>query len=441
MTNTKKIWISASIFVAIAIAGIVVYLLWPRSSTEAIVETTPSVSVQKGDITVRIKGSGAVKATSQTMVYTDKEGNINQVLGKLNNTVKKGQVLLTYKPKDNSKDLTQQQNTLRQQQSDLQDKQEQYKQQMMDNAAQTELDSTRLAIEKAKDDIATTQTEIARLQKDQAAPAPLVAPTDGTITKVSVFAGGASSAGSEAFTIINYQDLSATIQVDEMDILKVREGMKATMQLDALPDQTYTGHVASIANEGSVKNGVSTFGVTIHLDRPGQIKAGMSAQASILVQHKKNILVLPIESIIQQGDAYIVQKLNVSADQQNLTSPITEDKPIRVGIHDESHVEISSGLKEGDLVSVPSSDMSGISAPTSGSSFDMSGSDSVSGSTSDGSSSSDSTGSSSDSSTTDNSGSSSDGSASGSSSNSSGSSTSTDGSTSSSDSSSSTGGA
>ncbi|WP_411345129.1 efflux RND transporter periplasmic adaptor subunit [Paenibacillus sp. WLX1005] len=441
MTNKKKIWISASVFVAIAIAGIVVYLLWPRSSTEPIIETTPSVSVQKGDITVRIKGSGAVKATSQTMVYTDKEGNINQVLGKLNNTVTKGQVLLTYKPKDNSKDLTQQQSTLRQQQNDLHDKQEQYKQQMMDNAAQTELDSTRLAIEKAKDDIATTQTEITRLQKDQAAPAPLVSPTDGTITKVSVFAGGSSSAGSEAFTIINYQDLSATIQVDEMGILKVRQGMKATMQLDALPNQTYTGHVSSIANEGSVKNGVSTFGVTIHLDRPGQIKAGMSAQASILVQHKKNILILPIESIIQQGDAYIVQKLNVSADQQNLTSPITEDQPIRVGIHDESHVEIASGLKVGDLVSVPSSDMSGISTPTSGSSsFDMSGSTGGDSSSSDSTSSdgsstgSDSSG---DSSSTDSSGSSD----AGSSSDSSSSNSSTDNSTSNSDSSASTGGA
>ncbi len=363
MYNKKKIWITVAVIAALAAASATVYLLWPKQAQETVIDATPSIAVQKGEITVLIKGSGAVKATNQTVVYTEQEGTIRAVNGKLNERVKKGQVLVTYKPKDNTKDVTQQQNTLKQQQSDLHDKQEQYKQQMMDSAAQTDLDSTRQSIEKAKDDIATTQTEIARLLKEQAPPAALLAPSDGTITKVSVFSGSATSAGSEAFTIVNYRDLSATIQVDEMDILKVRQGMKATLALDALPDQTFAGHVSSIANEGSAKNGVSTFGVTIHLDDPGQIKAGMSAQASILVQHKQNILVLPIESVIQQGNRYVVNKLS-TVSAAPAASPSTEEQAITVGIHDQSQVEIVKGLKEGELVSVPSSDMSGLSTST-----------------------------------------------------------------------------
>ncbi len=364
MYNKKKIWITVAVVAALAAASATVFLLWPKQVQETVIDATPSITVQKGEITVLIKGSGAVKATNQTVVYTEQEGTIREVKGKLNERVKKGQVLITYKPKDNTKDVTQQQNTLKQQQTDLHDKQEQYKQQMMDNAAQTDLDSTRQAIEKAKDDIATTQTEIARLLKEQAPPASLVAPSDGTITKVNVFSGSATSAGAEAFTIVNYRDLSATIQVDEMDILKVRQGMKATLALDALPDQTFSGHVSTIANEGSAKNGVSTFGVTIHLDDPGEIKAGMSAQASILVQHKQNILVLPIESVIQQGNRYVVNKLNSTAGAAPASSPSTEELPVTVGIHDQSQVEIIKGLKEGELVSLPSSDMSGLSTST-----------------------------------------------------------------------------
>lgn len=364
MYNKKKIWITVAVVAALAAASATVYLLWPKQVQETVIDATPSIAVQKGEITVLIKGSGAVKATNQTVVYTEQEGTIREVKGKLNERVKKGQVLITYKPKDNTKDVTQQQNTLKQQQTDLHDKQEQYKQQMMDNAAQTDLDSTRQAIEKAKDDIATTQTEITRLLKEQAPPASLVATSDGTITKVSVFSGSATSAGAEAFTIVNYRDLSATIQVDEMDILKVRQGMKATLALDALPDQTFSGHVSTIANEGSAKNGVSTFGVTIHLDDPGEIKAGMSAQASILVQHKQNILVLPIESVIQQGNRYVVNKLNSTAGVAPASSPSTEELPVTVGIHDQSQVEIIKGLKEGELVSLPSSDMSGLSTST-----------------------------------------------------------------------------
>lgn len=290
MNSKKRIWITLAIIIVLVASAVTGYVLWPKSQEEIVVEPTPSIPVQKGEITVLIKGAGSIKPTSQTVVYADHEGNINQVNAKINTRVQKGQVLFTYKNKDNAKDITQQTNTLKQQQSDLQDKQEQYKQLVMNNATPTELDSARLGIEKGKDDITVTETEIARLQKDQAAPAPLLSPISGTITKMSVSPGGAVSSGAEAFTIIDYQDLSATIQVDELDVLKIHQGLKATLQLDAIPEKTYNGKVSMIANEGAIKNGVSTFGVTIHLDQPGEIKAGMSAQATILVEQKKIFL-------------------------------------------------------------------------------------------------------------------------------------------------------
>ncbi len=376
MNSKKRIWITLAIIIVLVASAVTGYVLWPKSQEEIVVEPTPSIPVQKGEITVLIKGAGSIKPTSQTVVYADHEGNINQVNAKINTRVQKGQVLFTYKNKDNAKDITQQTNTLKQQQSDLQDKQEQYKQLVMNNATPTELDSARLGIEKGKDDITVTETEIARLQKDQAAPAPLLSPISGTITKMSVSPGGAVSSGAEAFTIIDYQDLSATIQVDELDVLKIHQGLKATLQLDAIPDQTYHGKVSMIANEGAIKNGVSTFGVTIHLDQPGEIKAGMSAQATILVEQKKNILVLPIESVIQQGNQYVVQKARVSAGTQNAQPDTTTEQKVNIGIHDDSQIEIKSGLKEGDLVVIPSSDMSGLSTSSSASTMsNMGGSD------------------------------------------------------------------
>lgn len=376
MNSKKRIWITLAIIIVLAASAVTGYVLWPKSQEEIVVEPTPSIPVQKGEITVLIKGAGSIKPTSQTVVYADHEGNINQVNAKINTRVQKGQVLFTYKNKDNAKDITQQTNTLKQQQSDLQDKQEQYKQLVMNNATPTELDSARLGIEKGKDDITVTETEIARLQKDQAAPAPLLSPISGTITKMSVSPGGAVSSGAEAFTIIDYQDLSATIQVDELDVLKIHQGLKATLQLDAIPEKTYNGKVSMIANEGAIKNGVSTFGVTIHLDQPGEIKAGMSAQATILVEQKKNILVLPIESVIQQGNQYVVQKARVSAGTQNAQPDTTTEQKVNIGIHDDSQIEIKSGLKEGDLVVIPSSDMSGLSTSSSASTMsNMGGSD------------------------------------------------------------------
>lgn len=391
MNSKKRIWITLAIIIVLAASAVTAYVLWPKSQEEIVVEPTPSIPVQKGEITVLIKGAGSIKPTSQTVVYADHEGNINQVNAKINTRVQKGQVLFTYKNKDNAKDITQQTNTLKQQQNDLQDKQEQYKQLVMNNATPTELDSARLGIEKGKDDITVTETEIARLQKDQAAPAPLLSPISGTITKMSVSPGGAVSSGAEAFTIIDYQDLSATIQVDELDVLKIHQGLKATLQLDAIPEKTYNGKVSMIANEGAIKNGVSTFGVTIHLDQPGEIKAGMSAQATILVEQKKNILVLPIESVIQQGNQYVVQKARVSAGTQSAQPDTTTEQKVTIGIHDDSQIEVKSGLKEGDLVVIPSSDMSGLSTSSSTSSMsNIGGSDNSSSTTTSDSNSTDS---------------------------------------------------
>ncbi|WP_052714129.1 efflux RND transporter periplasmic adaptor subunit [Paenibacillus dauci] len=378
MRSKKAIWITAVTVVVAAAAAAAIYHFWPKPEPAPII--VPNlITVQKDTISVQIKGSGATKATEQTIVYAADQGNVNQVLGKLNMDVKKGQVLMTYKGTDVSKDMRQRTTTLQQQQSDLHDKQEQYKQLVMDGTSQTDIDSARLGIEKAKTDIASTESEIAQLQKDQIPHNPLVAPVSGTITKVSIVPGGAVSNGAEVFTIVDYHDLSATIQVDEMNIPKIHTGMKASVQLDALPDQTYTGRVSAIANEGSIKNGVSTFAVTIHLDRAPNAKAGMSAQATIFVEEKKNIPVLPLETVNQRDGKYFVQ-LQGKPDPQAPagTSPAPVEKEVKVGIHNESLIEIKSGLKEGDQVIGPEADMfgdTGLSMDSSDAAMDTSSAD------------------------------------------------------------------
>ncbi|WP_458121226.1 efflux RND transporter periplasmic adaptor subunit [Paenibacillus sp. Z6-24] len=359
MRSRKAIWITAATVVVAAAAAVSIYHFWPKPEPEPVIPPN-LITVQKDNISVQIKGSGATKATKQTIVYAADQGNVNQVLGTLNMNVKKGQVLMTYKGADVSKDMRQRVTTLKQQQTDLHDKQEQYKQLVMDSTVQTDIDSAKLAIEKAKTDIASTEEEIALLQKDQIPHNPLVAPVSGTITKVNIVPGGAVSNGAEVFTIVDYQDLSATIQVDEMNIPKIHMGMKASIQLDALPDKTYTGQVSAIANEGAIKNGVSTFAVTIHMDKAPNAKAGMSAQATIFVEEKKNILVLPIETVIQRDGKYFVQ-LQGKPDPQAPagTPPATIEKEIEVGIHNESLIEVKSGLKEGSQVVGPEADMFG----------------------------------------------------------------------------------
>ncbi|MHA6531684.1 efflux RND transporter periplasmic adaptor subunit [Paenibacillus sp. BAC0078] len=353
MKIKKGVWISA-VIIALVATGTAVYTLSPDKSKQEAKVTVKTTAVQKGDISVIVKGSGSVKATHSETVFAKDQGNVARVFVNTNALVKKGQVLMTYKATNVDSSLRQQLNTLRQNQNALQDKQDQYKKLVMDGAAQGEVDTAKLAIERSKEDIAATEAEIAALHKDQTPRAPLTSPMDGTITKISVSSGGAVVNGAEAFKITDYQNLSATIRVDELDIPKIKLGMTATVKLDALANKIYSGKVVAIANEGKITNGVSLFDVTIRLTDPGEVKAGMSAQGTVQIEEKKGILVLPIESVTQKGEKYFVQVLNTTAKTTSPDiAPVPEEKAVTVGVHDESQIEITSGLKLGDQVVIP----------------------------------------------------------------------------------------
>lgn len=71
----------------------------------------------------------------------------------------------------------------------------------------------------------------------------------------------------------------------------------AKISVTAVPDKTYTGQVKEIAEQGTVMNGVSSFLVTISIDDIANLKSGMTADASILVNEKANALYVPIEAV------------------------------------------------------------------------------------------------------------------------------------------------
>ncbi|OKP93141.1 hypothetical protein A3842_00395 [Paenibacillus sp. P3E] len=363
MKIKKGVWISAVILALVA-TGTAVVTLSPDKNKQGAEVTVKTTAVQKGDISVIVKGSGSVKATHSETVFAKDQGNVARVFVNANARVKKGQLLMTYKATNVDSSLRQQLNILRQNQNALQDKQDQYKKLVMDGAVQGEVDTAKLAIERSKEDIAATEAEIAALHKDQTPRAPLTSPMEGTITKISVSSGGAVVNGAEAFKITDYQNLSATIRVDELDIPKIKLGMTATVKLDALANKNYSGTVVAIANEGKITNGVSLFDVTIRLSDPGDVKAGMSAQGRIQIEEKKGILVLPIESVTQKGDTYFVQVLNNTAKTAKTDiAPVPEEKAVTVGVHDESQIEITGGLKLGEQVVIPT-----VIAPSSASS-------------------------------------------------------------------------
>ncbi|WP_187355331.1 efflux RND transporter periplasmic adaptor subunit ['Paenibacillus yunnanensis' Narsing Rao et al. 2020] len=304
--NKKKVIWTSSIVVVAAVAGILTYVLWPDQNNTAGAVQLNTARVTRGNILVGVSGSGSVSAINSESVRTKEAGEVDQVMVKKGDVVKAGDVLITFTPNDMSDQMKQAEKSLESLKTELADKQESYKTLAMNNASEEELKNAKQAIEKAQSDIADQEESIADLEEDMLPPDPLTAPIGGTITAVNITDGEQAQNGAELFTMTDYENLSVTVQVDELDIPSVELGQAATITLDALEDQEFSGKVIEIAKEGSSSNGVSLFDVTVGLDESDGVLVGMSAEVAITIEEKKDVLTVPIEAVSEVNGKYYV---------------------------------------------------------------------------------------------------------------------------------------
>ncbi len=190
---------------------------------------------------------------------------------------------------------------------------------------------------------------------------PITAPADGVITTIAVSSGERVQTGEVVAHLTNYSSLQTVASIDELDIPKIQVGQTATIKVNALPDQTYTGKVVSIANEGTSTNGVSSFDVTVSIDNPQNLKVGMSTETSILTASKDNVLYVPLDAVhSENGEKFVIiasdnstqsqtQGQNQSQGQNWSANRVT----VKAGLANEDNVEITEGLKEGQIVRLP----------------------------------------------------------------------------------------
>jgi HlyD family secretion protein len=149
--------------------------------------------------------------------------------------------------------------------------------------------------------------------------------------------------------ILHLPDLSAMTvraRVREEDLHKIREGQEATIRVDAYPDAAFRGRVTSIgalALESPTAAG-KHFQMGVALEgRDERLRPGMTARVSIVADHPKDVLVVPVPAIHYAGEqtiCYVIAENGITA------------RPVRVGRRGDDVVEIIAGLAEGDRVSL-----------------------------------------------------------------------------------------
>ncbi len=172
--------------------------------------------------------------------------------------------------------------------------------------------------------------------------ATLKAPIDGTVTAVNI-AKGLDSTGT-AITIAS-STYEVTADVVESDISAMTVGQDATIGVDAI-GATITGKVSSIAptaGDSSGSGSVVSYPVTVTLTgAPKDLRAGMTADITIVTASASNVLTIPAEALRGTAGNYRVQVMGADG------TPTTKD--VTVGLVTSTTAEIKSGLAEGDTV-------------------------------------------------------------------------------------------
>jgi HlyD family secretion protein len=205
---------------------------------------------------------------------------------------------------------------------------------------------------------------------------PIEAPFTGEITTLNVEAEDTLSMGTEMIEVTDYSNLQMVVNVDELDIAKVKVGQTAQIDVSALTDSEFTGTVTSVSKEAneSESSSVAQYAVNVKINKPTGIKVGMTAEAVITTESKTNVLTVPIEAVQTQDDQYYVrvqssevastteqtkQQVQSSSDSSTSTSEeaSTESqatqKTVEVGLKNDEVAEIISGLSEGEEVVLP----------------------------------------------------------------------------------------
>lgn len=173
----------------------------------------------------------------------------------------------------------------------------------------------------------------------------MIAPFDGVVADLNIQVGQQSSASTLPIVLVDLSRLEAQVLVSELDLPRVKVGDAVQVTFDALTGQTYTATVTEVAYVGQTTSGVVNYPITIALDKSDpQIRSGMTANVTIVVEQRDNILLVPNRAVKTTGKQKIVTVL-----KDGKPTPVT----VTLGMSNDTESEVTSGLNEGDAVVVP----------------------------------------------------------------------------------------
>ncbi|MBS1635601.1 MAG: efflux RND transporter periplasmic adaptor subunit [Bacteroidetes bacterium] len=427
----KKIYWIIGIGIAIVAVIIVMKVVNGTAPTEVTAE-----KAIKRNIIESVSANGKIQPETELKITSDVSGEIVDMFVKEGDPVKKGQLLCRIKSdiyesakeranasvnstKANVKTTTAQ---LAQAKANLANAEASYfrNKKLFDQnvISQQEIDASKATYEAAKANVAGIEESInaadfnvksmeaslreanSNLEKTN-----IYAPVDGTVSKLSVekgerVVGVQGLQGTEIMRLANLNEMEASVEVNENDIIRIHKNDTAIIEVDAYLGKKFKGIVTEVANSANTTSisvdQVTNFVVKIRLLRssyadlitdmnPAPFRPGMSASVDIQTKRVSQVISVPVQAVTTRStdttktkpgmgdeDRQIIvkneneEKLNARKKDEEIKECVflvkdgkTEMVYVKTGIQDNDYIEITSGLSGGeDVVTGPYSAVS-----------------------------------------------------------------------------------
>lgn len=391
-SNKKALWIIlGSVFVLLIVAvGLIV-----AGGNKAIKVTT--AKVERRTITQSVSAIGKIEAETEVKISSQTSGEVIFLGVKEGDTVKSRDLLVRINPdivesqveqyeagaQASKIDIAAQKASMDKLSADLKRAKELYEKKYLSrqdyDQAIAAYDQAVAAYDASKQRYEQSRGALKQIQRSLARTA-IYAPINGIVTALNVekgekVVGTDMMAGTEMLRISDLNVMNAVVDVDENDIVMVKIGDTATVEVDAITDKKLKGVVIEIghsaeASATGTQNEVTNFSVKVRiLDPEARLRPGMSCNVEIQTETKPNVLAIPLQSVtireaqVQTGgkpeeedgpgadDAKESKKAVrppsvVFVKKGNAVKMLT----VTTGISDKGYIEIISGLKVGDVV-------------------------------------------------------------------------------------------
>jgi len=369
----KKILIIIGVVVLIGVV-VAVNFLKKEKGTEVTTE-----KIERGFVQQKVTGSGQIKPAVEVKVSAQVAGKIIQLNVKEGDRVKRGQLLVALDPQQyeasveraRSSTLSAQANE-KKALSDFDRAKELFKRNLI---SQADFDALQASYESASSIRLQSEASLKEAE-DALSKTRLYAAMDGTVSQLNKEVGEmAIGATFQEDVIMVVSDLSlmeAVIEVDENDVVNIELGDSAHIEVDAFPDSIFLGKVTEIAHSAITRGAgtqeqVTNFEVTITLDNPDlRFRPGMSTTVDILTNRLDNVIKVPIQAVVVREKSKLNKKADVEEppadDEEKPSSEEMQDvvfiykdnhayvRPVKIGISDDTHYAVHSGLDAGDEV-------------------------------------------------------------------------------------------